>query len=150
MIIIIWNYGIGYEIESNINLIDFQGYAMETRIYHGDISTSDFARALIASFNHGNLRAQRLGRGKKSAVQIATHRNPASGGKTALTVRLDQVATGVAEEIGEQSKKKTPLLPYQNITNHVFSSKSTLFFDKSRYTDRKPYLCLLMIKSGAP
>ena len=76
---------------------------METRIYHGDISTRDFARALIANFNHGNLRAQRLGRGKKTAVQIATHDKPASGGQTALTVSLEQVEDGVAVEIGEQS-----------------------------------------------
>lgn len=76
---------------------------METRIYHGDITTRDFARALIANFNHGNLRAQRLGRGRKTAVQIATHRTPSSGGQTALTVSLEQVEDGVAVEIGKQS-----------------------------------------------
>ena len=38
---------------------------------------------------------------------------------------------GIPEEIGVQNRDRDPLLPYQEIDNHVISSKSTLFFDKS-------------------
>src|SRR5690606_1918829 len=51
------------------------------------------------------------------------------------------------EGIGEQSSNKTPLLPYQDITNHILSSKSTVFFENSSldinlgllYNDRKEF-----------
>lgn len=76
---------------------------MDTRIFHGDISPSDFARALVARFNRGNLRAQQFGSGDKVVVQIATPRQPASGGHTAMTVNLEKVSDGVAVQIGEQS-----------------------------------------------
>ncbi|ALJ03751.1 TonB-dependent receptor [Pseudalgibacter alginicilyticus] len=54
---------------------------------------------------------------------------------------------GIPEEIGSQSTEKTPLLPYQEITNHVFSNKSTVFFTDSKldinlgfiYNDRKEF-----------
>lgn len=67
--------------------------------------------------------------------------------KTEFRYNMNNSKIGIPEEIGEQSKNKTPLLPYQNITNHVFSSKSSLFFDKSRldislgyiYNDRKEF-----------
>ncbi|MFB9055647.1 TonB-dependent receptor domain-containing protein [Mariniflexile ostreae] len=56
------------------------------------------------------------------------------------------ITTGIGQG-GEQSKNRTPLLPFQNITNHVLSSKSTIFFNKSRldinlgyiYNDRKEF-----------
>ena len=76
---------------------------METRIFHGEISPNDFARALIAYFNRGNLRAQQFGRGNKIVVQIATHDRRVSGGETALTVTLQKAADGVAVQIGQQS-----------------------------------------------
>lgn len=67
--------------------------------------------------------------------------------KTEFRYNMNNSKIGIPEEIGEQSKNKTPLLPNQNITNHVFSSKSTLFFNKSRldislgyiYNDRKEF-----------
>jgi len=54
---------------------------------------------------------------------------------------------GIPEEIGIQNTNKNPLLPFQNINNHVFSSKSTLFLDASSlnvnlgfiYNDRKEF-----------
>ncbi len=76
---------------------------METRIFHGEITPNDFARALIASFNRGNLRAQQFGRGDKVIVQIASRERRASGGATALTVTLEKAADGVAIKIGEQA-----------------------------------------------
>lgn len=67
--------------------------------------------------------------------------------KTEFRYNVNNSKLGIPEEIGEQSKNKTPLLPYQNITNHVFSSKSTIFFNGSRldfnlgyiYNDRKEF-----------
>jgi iron complex outermembrane receptor protein len=67
--------------------------------------------------------------------------------KTEFRYNVNSSKLGIPEEIGEQSLRKTPLLPFQNITNHVFSSKSTLFFNDSRldvnlgyiYNDRKEF-----------
>ncbi len=67
--------------------------------------------------------------------------------KTELRYNLNHSKLGIPEEIGEQSLLKTPLLPYQDINNHVFSSKSTVFFNNSKldinlgyiYNDRKEF-----------
>ncbi|MEN3324547.1 TonB-dependent receptor [Mariniflexile soesokkakense] len=67
--------------------------------------------------------------------------------KTEFRYNVNNSKLGIPEEIGEQSTLKTPMLPYQNITNHLFSSKSTVFFNKSRldinlgyiYNDRKEF-----------
>ena len=55
----------------------------------------------------------------------------ASNFKTEFRYNLNNAKLGLPEEIGEQSTAKTPLLPYQNIDSHIFSSKSTLFFEDS-------------------
>tara|TARA_R110002049_G_scaffold273749_1_gene451571 strand:- start:3907 stop:6171 length:2265 start_codon:yes stop_codon:yes gene_type:complete len=67
--------------------------------------------------------------------------------KTDFRYNVNNSKLGIPEELGEQSTNRTPLLPYQNITNHVFSSKSTLFFNNSKldislgyiYNDRKEF-----------
>lgn len=76
---------------------------MEPRIFHGDLSPDQLARALIAQFNRGNLRAHQLGSGDKVVVQIASSAQPASGGQTALTISLNKVADGLAVQIGQQA-----------------------------------------------
>jgi DNA-directed RNA polymerase subunit RPC12/RpoP len=76
---------------------------METRIYHGNITPNDLARSLVAEFNHGNLRAQQLGRQEEIIVQIATRPGATSGGQTALTVTLQQIADGVRVQVGQQA-----------------------------------------------
>jgi hypothetical protein len=73
------------------------------KIFHGDISPRDFAKALVAEFDRGNLRAQQLGAGKEVVIQIATKQMRRSGGSTALTVTLEKVSDGVAVEVGKQS-----------------------------------------------
>ncbi|AXP83089.1 Heme/hemopexin utilization protein C precursor [Mariniflexile rhizosphaerae] len=67
--------------------------------------------------------------------------------KTEFRYNVNHSKLGIPEEIGEQSTSKTPLLPFQDITNHVFSSKSSVFFNDSRldinlgyiYNDRKEF-----------
>src|SRR5690554_2677661 len=76
---------------------------MQSRFFHGDLTPTDVARALVARFNSGNLRAQMIGSEDKVAVQVATHEWARSGGRTALTVHLRKVADGLAVEIGQQA-----------------------------------------------
>lgn len=76
---------------------------MERRIFHGPISPSDVARALLAEFNRGNLRAQAFGENEKMIVQIGTRQGSTSGGATALTVTLESSEDGVMAEIGQQA-----------------------------------------------
>lgn len=76
---------------------------METKIYHGDIKPEDFARALIAEFNHSNMTAQQVGRGNEIVIQLSTRTMRRSGGKTALTVALNVVEDGVSVRVGKQS-----------------------------------------------
>jgi iron complex outermembrane receptor protein len=67
--------------------------------------------------------------------------------KTEFRYNLNHSQIGIPEEIGEQSTNRKPLLPFQDITNHVFSSKSTVFMNNSKidinlgyiYNDRREY-----------
>ena len=52
---------------------------METRIFHGDLTVTEIAKALYANFNRNNLRAQIFGSDKKATVQIASLNKPISG-----------------------------------------------------------------------
>lgn len=76
---------------------------MEQRIFHGELSITDLARALIGEFNRGNMRAQAIGDAREMIVQIATRDVPTSGGQTALSITLRPVADGVTVEIGKQT-----------------------------------------------
>lgn len=67
--------------------------------------------------------------------------------KSELRYNVNASKLGIPEEIREQSTARTPLLPFQDITNHVLSSKSTLFLENSSldinvgllYNDRKEF-----------
>jgi hypothetical protein len=76
---------------------------MDRRIYHGNIKPVDFANALVAAFNRGNLQAQVFGPPEKLAVQIATRTGTRTGGQTAITVGVQSVEDGVMVEVGEQA-----------------------------------------------
>lgn len=76
---------------------------MNRYIYHGKISPTYLADALMGSFNRGNLRVQQAGDKDKMIVQIATHQRATSGGKTALSVILQSVDDGVMVSIGQQA-----------------------------------------------
>ncbi len=73
------------------------------KIFHGNIKPRDFAKALIAEFDRGNLRAQQLGGSREIVIQIATREIRRSGGQTALTVTFEEIEDGVAVDIGKQS-----------------------------------------------
>lgn len=75
----------------------------ENRIFHGNITPQDFARALIGEFRRGNLMAQQIGNDAETIVQIASRDNPAAGGRTALSITLRRVEDGVAVQIGKQA-----------------------------------------------
>jgi hypothetical protein len=75
---------------------------MDERTYHGNVTTEDFARALLAEFRQGNLQAQAIGRGDKLTVQIASASFRESGGQTALAVELTPVEDGVHVRLGQQ------------------------------------------------
>lgn len=51
--------------------------------------------------------------------------------KTELRYNLNSSDLGIPEEIGIQDSGRTPITPYQEINNHIVSSKSDLFFNNS-------------------
>ncbi len=76
---------------------------MDQRIFHGDLSPEDIARSLVAYFHRGNYIVQQIGEGDRLAVQIATSRQPASGGHTALSINIQKVADGIIVQMGNQA-----------------------------------------------
>jgi hypothetical protein len=76
---------------------------MERRIFHGILSPTDIAQALLAEFNTGSMHAQVFGKSDKIAVQIGTNPGSTSGGKTALTVTIQEVNDGIMVELGQQA-----------------------------------------------
>jgi hypothetical protein len=76
---------------------------MDQRFFHGKLSPTQLAQALIAEFNRGNLRAQALGETDRLAVQISTRPGVPSGGQTALTVTIETAPDGVLVQVGEQA-----------------------------------------------
>jgi len=76
---------------------------METKIFHGNITPNEVGRTLVATFNHGNLKAQKIGQGSQVVVQITTRDYPSSGGNTAMTVTIQQHEDGVAVQVGKQT-----------------------------------------------
>jgi len=76
---------------------------MERRIFHGILSPTDIAQALLADFNRGNIHAQVVGKSDKLAVQISTRPGAMSGGQTALTVTIQKVEDGIMVELGQQA-----------------------------------------------
>jgi RNA polymerase subunit RPABC4/transcription elongation factor Spt4 len=75
---------------------------MDRRVFHGNITPTLVAQALMAEFNQGNLQTQLLGDSGNLTVQIASSQWARSGGKTALTVNVQQVEDGVMVQVGEQ------------------------------------------------
>ena len=76
---------------------------MEQRLYHGNITPTDLAEALIARFNRGNLRAQQFGNDERLIVQIGSRPGTMTGGDTAISVILQKIEDGVAVRLGQQA-----------------------------------------------
>jgi hypothetical protein len=76
---------------------------MERRIFHGILSPTDIAQALLAEFNRGNIRAQVVGKSDKLAVQIGTRPGAMSGGQTAITITIQKSPDGIMVELGQQA-----------------------------------------------
>lgn len=76
---------------------------MEQRIFHGDITPSEIARALLVHFNRGNLVAQVLEDEAQTVLQVGTRRRRVSGGQTALSILLRRMEDGVAVQVGRQA-----------------------------------------------
>ena len=102
----------GYKASSNGFKFLFRGSLTE----HSDYDTKDY-RVTNTRFREQDFKA---GFGYQ-----------APNFKTEFRYNLNNAKLGLPEEIGIQSTNKAPLLPYQNIDNHIFSSKSTLFFEDS-------------------
>ena len=83
-------------------IFDYNAY-MPQRVYHGNISNLDFARALAAQFNRGNLIVKQYGADDKLIIQLSSAPNARSGGSTALNVLLQNVTDGVAVYVSKQN-----------------------------------------------
>jgi hypothetical protein len=75
---------------------------MDRRIFHGNVTPNDVAQALLAEFNQGNTQAQVFGDKGNLTVQIASSLYSRSGGKTALSINIQQIEDGIMVQIGEQ------------------------------------------------
>ncbi|WP_445738559.1 TonB-dependent receptor [Mariniflexile sp.] len=123
-----YNTNVGYKSSENNFKFLFRGSLTE----HADYKTNSY-RVTNTRFKEQDFKAG-MGYQKNSF-------------KTEFRYNVNNSKLGIPEEIGEQSTSKTPLFPFQNIANHVFSSKSTVFFNDSRldvnlgyiYNDRKEF-----------
>jgi hypothetical protein len=75
---------------------------MDRRVFHGNLSPTDIAQALMSEFNQGNTQTQLLGESGNLTVQIASSQFSRSGGRTAVSVNLQQIEDGVMVQVGEQ------------------------------------------------
>ncbi len=84
---------------------------------HIDYKTGDGERLTNSRFNEYDLKT---GVGYQSSFM-----------KTELRYNLNSTELGIPEEIGVQEKDRNPELPYQQIDNHILSSKTGIFFKNS-------------------
>lgn len=123
-----FNTNLGFKTSENNWKFLFRGSLAE----HADYNTEDY-RVTNTRFREQDFKAG-------VGYQISKF-------KTEFRYNVNHSKLGIPEEIGAQSTNKTPLLPYQDITNHILSSKSTVFFNDSRldinlgyiYNDRKEF-----------
>ncbi|WP_339631202.1 TonB-dependent receptor [Bizionia echini] len=123
-----YNTNAGYKASGEAFKVLFRGRVTE----HADYNTADY-RVTNTRFKEQDFKA---GVGYQS-----------TNFKTDFRYNINHSKIGIPEEIGEQSTNKTPLLPYQELTNHIFSSRSTVFFNNSKlefnlgyiYNDRREF-----------
>ncbi|MGE5943194.1 MAG: TonB-dependent receptor [Flavobacteriales bacterium] len=107
-----YNTNVGFKSSEEHFKFLFRGSLAE----HSDYKTNDY-RVTNTRFREQDFKAG-IGYQKNSF-------------KTEFRYNLNHSKLGIPEEIGEQSTLRTPLLPYQDITNHIFSSKSVIYFNNS-------------------
>ncbi|TYB76203.1 TonB-dependent receptor [Bizionia myxarmorum] len=123
-----YNTGAGYKASGEAFKVLFRGSVTE----HSDYKTADY-RVTNTRFKEQDFKA---GVGYQN-----------TNFKTDFRYNVNHSKLGIPEEIGEQSTNRMPLLPYQELNNHIFSSRSTVFFNNSKlefnlgyiYNDRKEF-----------
>lgn len=123
-----YNTSAGYKESGEAFKVLFRGSVSE----HADYNTSNY-RATNTRFKEQDFKA---GLGYQS-----------TNFKTDFRYNVNRSKIGIPDEIGEQSTNYAPLLPFQELTNHIFSSRSTVFFNNSKlefnlgyiYNDRKEF-----------
>jgi iron complex outermembrane receptor protein len=93
---------------------------------HTDYRTGNDTRVTNSRFNEYDLKT---GLGYQSARF-----------NTELRYNYNASELGIPEEIGEQTKERTPTSPYQQIGNHILSSKTNLFLKNSSIVGTFGYL----------
>lgn len=128
-----FNTNAGYKASGDRFKILFRGSLAE----HADYNTADY-RVTNTRFREQDFKG---GLGYQKSKFKTELRYNVNHSKLGIPIAL-----GFGEP-GDQSANKTPLLPFQEVTNHVLSSKSTLFFNTSSldinlgllYNDRKEF-----------
>ena len=123
-----YNIGAGYKTSPNKFKLLFRGSLAE----HSDYKTKDY-RVTNTRFREQDFK-----------VGLGYHDVNFS---TDFRYNINASKVGIPEEIGFQSTNKTPLLPFQEINNHVFSLKNKYFLENSKielnlgyiYNDRKEF-----------
>jgi iron complex outermembrane receptor protein len=123
-----YNTNLGFKSSSDYFKLIFRGSLAE----HSDYDTEDF-RVTNSRFKEQDF---------KSAMGYQKNNF-----KTEIRYNLNASQLGIPEEIGLQSTETQPMLPYQAINNHIFSSRSSLFLENSSfdlnlgytYNDRKEF-----------
>ncbi|NND79427.1 MAG: TonB-dependent receptor [Maribacter sp.] len=88
-----------------------------SHVSHIDYKTGNNERLTNSRFNEYDLKT---GLGYQSNTM-----------KTELRYNFNSSELGIPEEIGEQTRERSPVLPYQQIDNHILSSKTGIYFKNS-------------------
>lgn len=123
-----YNTSAGYKASGDAFKVLFRGSVSE----HADYNTTDY-RVTNTRFKEQDF---------KAGVGFQ-----ATNFKTDFRYNVNRSKIGIPEEIGKQSTNNTPLLPYQELTSHIFSSRSTVFLNNSKlefnlgyiYNDRQEF-----------
>lgn len=123
-----YNTNLGYKSSTD----NFKFIIRGSMAKHSDYNTKNY-RVTNTRFNENDL---------KTAFGFQN-----SKFKTEFRYNVNSSELGLTEGIEAQNINKTPLLPFQQVNNHIFSSKSTLFLNKSKlnfsigytYNDRKEF-----------
>lgn len=123
-----YNTNVGYKTSTE----HFKFIIRGSLANHADYQTNDY-RVTNTRFNERDL---------KTAFGFQN-----TNFKTEFRYNINSSELGLPEGIEAQNSNRTPLLPFQKLNNHIFSSKSTVFFNDSKldfnfgftYNDRKEF-----------